>query len=240
MLEISNLYKSYKDLKVLKNISLSINKNDFVGLIGPNGAGKTTLIKCICNVCRIDKGDILINNKSIIKNPYETKNQIGVCFQNDIFDRFFNIYDTLRFNAMYKGLSRAEAIKRTKKILKLLNIYNKAKCCGNELSGGMKKRFQIAQSIISNPQIIILDEPSAGVDLQLKEDLYHILQDLYLQNKTIVLISHYLEEIKALCNRVIFLKDGRVIKDIRKDKIDFSKNNILEDLYRSAYIKRSH
>ncbi|AOR24998.1 ABC transporter ATP-binding protein [Clostridium taeniosporum] len=211
MLEIKNLTKNYKSLNVLNNFSLTINNNDFLGLVGPNGVGKTTLIKCITGICKIQLGDILVDKKSLFKYPYETKQKIGVCFQNDTFDRFFNIYDTLKFNAMYNGLSKNEAIQRTDEVLKLVKLENKAKCYGNELSGGMKKRFQIAQSIIHNPEIIILDEPSAGVDLQLKEDLYQLLLDLHSkENKTILLVSHYLDEIENLCNRAIFIKDCKL------------------------------
>lgn len=239
MLEIHNLHKSYNNLKVLDGISLEIDDNDFVGLVGPNGVGKSTLIGCITGIVNFYEGDILFNNKSIKKYPYETKRNIGVCFQDNIFDRFFNIYDTIRFNAMYHGISRKDSFIKCNEALEALKLSDKKACFGTDLSGGMKKRFQIAQSIVHNPNFLILDEPSAGVDLELKEDIYNLLR-LFISDKSrsILLTSHYIEEIKLLCNKVIFLKDGKVIKKLNKNEYDFSKDNMLEDLYKQFYFTK--
>lgn len=214
MLVIDNLDKKFGLTEVLTKLCVDVKKGEFVGLVGPNGVGKTTLIGCICGTVKPDSGDIRIEGESLLKQPYKTKYQIGVCFQENIIDRFFNIYDTLRFNAMCHGLSRRNAKKEAYEMLEIFGLKDKRNSFYDQLSGGMKKRIQIAQAIVHDPEIVFLDEPSAGVDIELKEDLYKLLMRLNCEGgKTIFLASHYIEEVATLCNRVLFLSQGKIIRD---------------------------
>lgn len=230
MIDIIGLEKFYGKNPILKNLSLKIEPNTFLGIVGPNGVGKTTLIETIVGVCKINKGSIYINGK---KNEKE-KMKIGICFQNNIFDRFFNIEQTLLHNAMYHGLSLNDAKKNTEVILKKMELFDKSKSYGNQLSGGMKKRLQIAVAMVHDPDILILDEPTAGVDLGLKEKIYSILKEFSSQkNKIIILTSHNIQEIQDLCNKVVFLKNG----SISKIYVNFDENKIdLEKVYREEYM----
>lgn len=238
MLEVKNLCKQYEANTVLTNLSVQIEMNDFVGLVGPNGIGKSTLIGCICGIVKYDSGEIFLNGISVAKNPYITKCKIGTCFQENIIDRFFNVFDTVRFNAMYHGLNRKEAIHRTNNILIKLKLFDKRYLFGEELSGGMKKRFQIAQTLVHDPDLIILDEPSAGADLELKEDLHRILKEIHQdKNKTIILTSHYLEEICSLTTRILMLNNGQVVKDIKKGVANSFDNGTVESLYKKMYFR---
>lgn len=236
-MRIIELTKKYGDRKVLSNISFDILPGDFIGLIGPNGVGKTTLIGCICGTVKPDSGDIILNNKSLLKYPSETKHKIGVSFQEPIIDRFFSIFDTLKFVAMYNGLTYSNAKNRAEEIISLLKLHEFKYLCGDKLSGGTKKRLQIAMAMVHNPKILFLDEPSAGVDIEMREDIYSILKDLTKSSnqKSFVLTSHYFEDVKNLCNRIIFIKDGEVKKDIRKTDIDFTKGDYLYEMYKSTF-----
>lgn len=238
MLEVKNLCKQYKTNKVLESLSIKIETNDFVGLVGPNGVGKSTLIGCICGIVRHDSGEIFLDGSSIAKNPCITKCKIGTCFQESIIDRFFNVFDTVRFNAMYHGLNRQEAIHQTNNILRKLKLFDKRHLFGEELSGGMKKRFQIAQTLVHDPDLVIFDEPSAGADLELKEDLHRILRDIHLdKNKTIILTSHYLEEICSLTTRILMLNNGQVVKDIKKEVDSSFDDGTVRSLYKEMYFR---
>lgn len=217
MLKIINLEKSYSDKIILNNFNLHVKKGEVIGILGKNGAGKTTLFDCITTIAKIDKGDILINGVSIQTNPYETKNNIGICFQEAIFDRFFNVLETLIFTAQYRGISFKQGKIEAKNILEKVNLNDKEKRMNYNLSGGEKKRLQLAQAIISNPELILLDEPTAGLDLELKRCLFKIIDELKNREKTILLITHSFNEIIKVCTRVIFIKNGEISFDLNVD-----------------------
>lgn len=233
---VHNLFKKFGEISVLKGVSFEVQDGEFVGLVGPNGAGKTTLIECICGITKIDSGEIKYGTVSLSSNSRLIKKRIGACFQEDNFDRFFNIFQVIKFNAQYHGFSASEAFDETVKILSRLKLTEHQHKYGYQLSGGLKRRVQLAQAVIHDPDLLILDETTAGVDLELKDDIYKYLRHFHERmGKIILLTSHYIEELSSLCQRVIFLKEGRIVRDIKKTELNFSNSEVLKQIYRNVY-----
>jgi len=240
MLEIKSLHKNYGNHEVLKGVSITLKPGEALGIAGPNGVGKTTLIESICGIVRITKGEMYLNGQSLLMSPYINRHKIGICFQDSIFDRFFSIYNTLVNNAMYHGLSLKESKEKSEFWLRKLDLWNKRAAFGNELSGGMKKRFQVAVALVHDPDLLILDEPTAGVDLGLVDEIYAILQSfMSLEGKMLILTSHNINEIKRLCNKILFLKDGKIVHSFSKKALDLEPID-LEIKYREVYLNASN
>lgn len=217
MLKIVELNKSYGKKKVFKDLNLHIKKGEVVGILGKNGMGKTTLFECITTISKLDDGDILIDGISIKKDPYRSKNKVGICFQDAIFDRFFNALEILIFTGEYRGLSYKDSKDEALKILKKVGLEEKKERMSFDMSGGERKRLQLAQAIIGDPDLILLDEPTAGLDLEFQKCMFEILDELKNRGKTIVLVTHYLTEIVRIASRVIFFKEGKVTYDMKLD-----------------------
>lgn len=234
MIKIQNLTKKYGTHTVIQNMSLSINDGECIGIVGPNGAGKTTLIESICGLTKIDSGDILVDSHSILKPPYLERHTIGCCFQESVFDRFFNIYDTLVHNAMYHGMTYKEAKNESKRMLDKVHLLDKMKCYGNTLSGGMKKRFQLAIALVNNPEILILDEPTAGVDLGLVDEIHQIIEEFRKDHhKIVILTSHNINELAKHCTKLIFLMDGKIFGEYSTSEHN---PDFFESEYRRVYL----
>mgnify|MGYP001190947380 CR=1 FL=1 len=213
IIEIENLKKIYSNGKhALNGINLNIKKGKFFGLLGPNGAGKTTTIGILTGLVNLTSGKIKVNGFDIIKDYKKTRKMIGLSPQEINLDVFFTIKELLIFQGGYYGLSLSESKKRVDKILFDLGLEEKAYSKARELSGGMKRRVQIAKALIHDPEIIILDEPTAGVDIELRHLLWDSLREMNEKHdKTLLLTTHYIEEAESLCDEVAIIDDGKII-----------------------------
>jgi ABC-2 type transport system ATP-binding protein len=222
-LEINDLQKTYKGkqgpVQALKGVSFEIKEGEFFGLLGPNGAGKSTLINILSGVTSKTGGSASVLGTSIDKDHTAVKRMLGVVAQEVAFDAFLPVEDALRYQFGYFGLPVDEA--HLDKILKDLSLDDKRKVKPRGLSGGMKRRFMIAKALVHKPKVLVLDEPTAGVDVELRHDLYDVVRELNRQGTTIVLTSHYLEEVELLCERVAIINKGQLVAlDKKKDLKD--------------------
>jgi len=208
-LEIVNVEKRYKSLQALGGVSLRIEQGEFFGLLGPNGAGKTTLISIVAGLSRADAGSVAIYGYDVVRDYRQARKHLGVVPQELVFDPFFTVRETLRMQSGYFGLTRNDAW--IDEVMENLGLADKADANMRALSGGMKRRVLVAQALVHRPPVIVLDEPTAGVDVELRQTLWKFIARLNREGHTIVLTTHYLEEAQALCNRVAMLKAGKVV-----------------------------
>lgn len=205
-----NIKKSYGSLQAVKGINLKINKGDFFGLLGPNGAGKSTMINMLAGLVKPTSGSINVMGFDVQKNYQQSRHSVGIVPQELVFDPFFNVREMLRFQAGYFGKGK-ENDGWIDEILERLDLQDKAKTNMRMLSGGMKRRALIAQALAHKPPVIVLDEPTAGVDVELRQRLWQFMKDLNKQGHTIVLTTHYLEEAETLCNRIGMVSSGELV-----------------------------
>jgi ABC-2 type transport system ATP-binding protein len=208
-LEIRQLAKRYGRVEALRGVSLVIRQGEFFGLLGPNGAGKTTLIGCVAGLARPDAGSVRVMGHDVLAQPDAARRALGVVPQELVFDPFFTVRETLRITSGYYGLRRNESW--IDEILEGLGLTGKADANMRALSGGMKRRVLVAQALVHRPPVIVLDEPTAGVDVELRQSLWAFIGRLNREGHTIVLTTHYLEEAQALCGRIAMLKQGQVV-----------------------------
>lgn len=208
-LQIVNVKKSYKSLQALGGVSLCIEPGEFFGLLGPNGAGKTTLISIIAGLNRADAGSVSLHGYDVVSDYREARKRLGVVPQELVFDPFFTVREILRMQSGYFGLKNNH--RWIDEVMENLGLSNKADTNMRALSGGMKRRVLVAQALVHKPPVIVLDEPTAGVDVELRQTLWKFINRLNREGHTIVLTTHYLEEAQALCNRIAMLKAGKVV-----------------------------
>ena len=211
-IKIKDLKKSYNGIKALKGINIEIPKGEFFGLLGPNGAGKTTTINILTGLVFKDEGTCLVFNQDTINNYRYTRSKIGIAAQELSVDWFFTIEKLLYFQAGYYGITPEKAKNTIDELLFRLGLDKKKDSRLRQLSGGMKRRFQIAKSLVHDPDILILDEPTAGVDVELRHDLWKYLRELNDNGKTILLTTHYIEEAELLCEKVAIIDEGKILK----------------------------
>jgi ABC-2 type transport system ATP-binding protein len=208
-LQILNVEKRYNSLQALGGVTLSVESGEFFGLLGPNGAGKTTLISIIAGLSRADAGSVSIHGHDVVRDYRAARQSLGVVPQELAFDPFLTVRETLRMQSGYFGLRNND--KWIDEVMASLNLSDKADTNMRALSGGMKRRVLVAQALVHKPPVIVLDEPTAGVDVELRQTLWKFISRLNREGHTIVLTTHYLEEAQALCNRVAMLKAGKVV-----------------------------
>jgi ABC-2 type transport system ATP-binding protein len=208
-IQITNVEKSYKGFKALKGVSLTVEEGEFFGLLGPNGAGKTTLISTIAGLIRPDAGTVSIHGHDVVTNFRDARKNLGVVPQELVFDPFFTVRETLRLQSGYFGIKNND--KWIDEVMENLDLTNKADVNMRALSGGMKRRVLVAQALVHKPPVIVLDEPTAGVDVELRQTLWKFISRLNREGHTVVLTTHYLEEAEAMCQRVAMLKLGKVV-----------------------------
>ncbi|MFM9434344.1 ABC-2 type transport system ATP-binding protein [Janthinobacterium sp. CG_23.3] len=208
-IQITNVEKSYKSLKALGGVSLAIEEGEFFGLLGPNGAGKTTLISIIAGLIRPDGGSVKIHGHDVVGDFRAARKALGVVPQELVFDPFFTVRETLRLQSGYFGLNNND--RWIDEVMENLDLTSKADTNMRALSGGMKRRVLVAQALVHKPPVIVLDEPTAGVDVELRQTLWKFIARLNREGHTVVLTTHYLEEAQAMCQRVAMLKSGKVV-----------------------------
>lgn len=212
-LSISGLRKTYTNgFQALKGIDLEVSQGDFFALLGPNGAGKSTTIGVLCSLVKKTDGQVKIFGVDIDKDFSAAKHYIGVVPQEFNFNQFETVYNILIAQAGYYGISVARATARVEKYLKLLNLWDKKDMPSRTLSGGMKRRLMIARALIHEPKLLILDEPTAGVDIELRRSMWTFLKEINQQGTTIILTTHYLEEAENLCRNIAIIDKGVIVK----------------------------
>jgi ABC-2 type transport system ATP-binding protein len=208
-IQITKVEKSYRALKALDGVSLTIEEGEFFGLLGPNGAGKTTLISIIAGLIRPDGGSVTIHGHDVVSDFRAARQMLGVVPQELVFDPFFTVRETLRLQSGYFGLPNND--RWIDEVMENLDLTSKADTNMRALSGGMKRRVLVAQALVHKPPVIVLDEPTAGVDVELRQTLWKFISRLNREGHTVVLTTHYLEEAQAMCQRVAMLKRGKVV-----------------------------
>ena len=208
-IEIRGVSKAYGSVRALDGITLDILKGEFFALLGPNGAGKTTLISILAGLARADSGILRVMGHDVVIDYRDARRSLGVVPQELVFDPFFTVRETLQFQSGYFGLGRNNDW--IDEVMARLDLSDRADFNMRALSGGMKRRVLVAQALVHKPPVIILDEPTAGVDVELRQGLWQFIRQLNGDGHTIVLTTHYLDEAEALCSRVGMLKQGKLV-----------------------------
>lgn len=208
-IQIDQVKKRYGTLQALGGVTFSIEEGEFFGLLGPNGAGKTTLISILAGLNRADSGSVKIMGHDVVRDYRQARSLLGVVPQELVFDPFFTVRETLRMQSGYFGLKKNDDW--IDEIMHNLDLTNKADANMRALSGGMKRRVLVAQALVHKPPVIVLDEPTAGVDVELRQTLWKFVSRLNREGHTVVLTTHYLEEAQALCNRIAMLRGGKMV-----------------------------
>ena len=208
-IRIQQVHKRFGALHALRGIDLTIGQGEFFGLLGPNGAGKTTLISILAGLSRADSGQLAVMGHDVVADYRGARRALGVVPQELVYDAFFTVREMLRFQSGYFGIRRNDAW--IDELLANLGLLDKADAYVRTLSGGMKRRVLVAQALVHRPAVIVLDEPTAGVDVELRQSLWGFIRRLNREGHTIVLTTHYLEEAESLCTRIAMLKQGQVV-----------------------------
>ena len=217
-LEIKNFTKRYGSTLAVDNISLTVKKGEFFGFLGPNGAGKTSTISCITGVGKFNEGNIKVFGLDAQKNYREVRQKIGISPQEFNVDIFAKVEKILWFSGGFFGMSRSSRTKRIKEVLKIMELEEHKDKVFRALSGGLKRRLMLARSIMHNPELLILDEPTAGVDVELRHELWKYLKKINEEGKTILFTSHYLEEVGYLCDRIAIINNGEIVAIGKKEE----------------------
>src|SRR6266436_8170511 len=208
-IEASHVVKRYPGVTALDRVSLRIEQGEFFGLLGPNGAGKTTLISIMAGLTRASSGRVTVMGHDVARDYRLARRCLGVVPQELVFDPFFSVRETLRIQSGYFGLRHNDAW--IDEVIANLDLGAKADANMRSLSGGMKRRVLVEQALVHRPPVIVLDEPTAGVDVELRQGLWQFIARLNREGHTVLLTTHYLEEAEALCGRIAMLKQGRVV-----------------------------
>jgi ABC-2 type transport system ATP-binding protein len=208
-IQVDRVVKRYREVEALSAVSLEVAQGEFFGLLGPNGAGKTTLISIVAGLTRATSGLARVLGFDVVRDHRKARHALGVVPQELVFDPFFTVRETLEIQSGYYGLRNNRAW--IDEVIEHLDLTSKAGTNMRALSGGMKRRVLVAQALVHRPPVIILDEPTAGVDVELRQALWRFIRRLNCDGHTIVLTTHYLEEAEALCGRIAMLKQGSVV-----------------------------
>ena len=233
-LALNGLTKRYDDgLLALCDFELEIPEGSFFGLLGPNGAGKTTLISAVCNLIRITAGEILVFGHP--HHSIEARRLIGLAEQDVNLDRFLDVEETLVYHGGYYGLSRRAARQRAREMMDVFDLHGKARTRAPKLSGGMRRRLLLARALMHEPRLVILDEPTAGVDFELRMELWRYIRRLHSSGTTILLTTHYLEEAEQLCEEIALIRGGELVaRDTAEALRDAYDATSLTDVYLKA------
>ena len=208
---VSGLKKNYGSFQAVKGIDLTVQEGDFVGFLGPNGAGKTTTIHSITGLCNFQGGSIRVFGMDVVRDYRKTRPLIGLCPQEINLDPFLSIEQVLVYQAGYFGVPKRTALQRGRELLRQFRLYDKKDQDFRKLSGGMKRRLLLCRALVHDPRILILDEPTAGADLELRHYIWDYLLELNKNGKTIFLTTHYMEEAEKLSKTVVIVDQGRIV-----------------------------
>lgn len=236
-LHVKNLKKTYNEgkVKALKGINLEIKEGQFFGLLGPNGAGKSTLIHTIMGLATPTSGSASVFGADVVDDYQEARTYAGFSPQDINLDWFLTVEQTLDFHGGYYGMTKKERAKRIDELLKVFSLTEKKKSRAMFLSGGMKRRTVIARALMHRPKFLILDEPTAGVDVELRRDLWKYVQEINKQGTTILLTTHYIEEAEELCDQIALINDGKILKIGTVNELKKAyRVKTLEDVYLKA------
>jgi lipooligosaccharide transport system ATP-binding protein len=200
-------------------VSFSIEKGECFGLLGPNGAGKSTTMKCITAFYPLSSGKVLIKGIDVHQNPRKARKILGVCNQEETLDSDFNAFDQMVRYASFFKIPKKQAYQKTEKLLKRFGLYEKRNDMVETLSGGMKRRLQVARSLVSDPSLLILDEPTTGLDPESRRTLWNIIKDYQARGLAILLSTHYMEEAQRLCDRVSIIHQGKLLDTLPPDEL---------------------
>ncbi len=218
-IRIRDLEKEYGEVRALNGVSLDVPQGSFFGLLGPNGAGKTTFINVLVGLVKKSGGTAEVFGADVEDDYREARNRIGLAPQEFNVDRFFPIREVLEHKAGYHGIPKSEAEEKADEVLKRVGIYDKRDTRFDWLSGGMKRRFMLARALITEPDLLILDEPTAGVDVQIRHELWETITELNESGTTILLTTHYIEEAERLCDEVAILDSGEIVEVASPDEL---------------------
>ena len=207
--DLIDISKAYPNVRALNHVTLRVEQGEFFALLGPNGAGKTTLISILAGLTRADSGSASVMGFDTLSDYRNARRSLGVVPQELVYDPFFTVRETLAIQAKYYGVAKADAW--IDEILHHLDLTDKANANMRALSGGMKRRVLVGQALVHKPPVIVLDEPTAGVDVELRQNLWSFIKRLNREGHTIILTTHYIEEAEAMCGRVAMLKNGEIV-----------------------------
>jgi len=232
-LEVRGLTKRYDDgTLALDDLELEVPQGSFFGLLGPNGAGKTTLISAVCNLIRVTEGELRVFGMPA--HCLDARRQVGISEQEPNLDRFLSVRETLVYHGGYYGMERAEAERRADEMIDVFDLRAKRDVRAPKLSGGMRRRLLLARALLHEPRLVILDEPTAGVDIELRHELWRYIRRLHEQGTTILLTTHYLEEAEALCEEIALIGEGRIRA---RDTAEGLKRRYEADTLEQVYLK---
>ncbi len=236
-LALRGLTKRYDDGTVaVEDLDLTVPDGAFFGLLGPNGAGKTTVISAVCNLVRVTAGEVFVFG--LPAHSLEARRLVGLAEQDINLDRFLTVEETLVYHGGYFGMSRQESRGRAREMIDVFDLRAKGGTRTPKLSGGMRRRLLLARALMHRPRLVILDEPTAGVDFELRQELWEYIRRLHREGTTIVLTTHYLEEAEALCEEIALIREGRLLA---RDTADGLRRRYevgsLEDVYRKALLE---
>lgn len=234
MLEIKNLVKIYgkgsKAKTAVNNVSLAIKRGSFFGLLGPNGAGKSTIIQCITGISQPTSGEIFIDNTNVVTQYKLARTKVGLSPQEFNVDIFSTPTELMDYMGGYYGIKKEVRDVRIEELIKRFDLTEHRNVKFQKLSGGLKRRAMLGRALVHTPDLLILDEPTAGVDVEQRRDLWAYLKELNEQGKTIILTSHYLEEIQYLCNEIAIINHGQIIAEGTKEEF-MKQGHTLEEVY---------
>ena len=245
-LDIENLVKTYPTgVEALRSVSLQIQPGEFFGLLGPNGAGKSTLIHCTTGLAQVTSGSIRTFGHDAITDYEASRLSVGLAPQEPNIDWFLTVEETLDYHAGYFGVPKRERRERTKELLETFSLTEKRDERTRTLSGGMKRRLILARAMMHRPRLLILDEPTAGVDVELRLELWHYVQRINQEGTTILLTTHYIEEAEQLCDKIAFINHGEIVAEGSSEELASSFGVVnLEDAYLALVgrkeLSRSH
>lgn len=213
MIEAIGLHKSFGDLKAVDDVSFEVGRGECLGFLGPNGAGKTTTIKMLSGQAPMDAGSVTVGGYDVSRTPRAVKQMLGICPQEDNLDTDFSVAQNMQLYASYFGIKKRELAGRLEKLLRFVQLWDRRGSDIRSLSGGMKRRLLLARSLANEPEVLVLDEPTTGLDPQARHQVWSVIDDLKNGGTTILLTTHYMDEAERLCDRLLIMDWGKIISE---------------------------